>query len=65
MADQDAAALQADVLRRVVELDETSPEVISDLEQSLQHLLAEDLRAVESLATRCLSWCPRFRLIRC
>src|SRR5262249_43608955 len=39
------AELQTDVLRRVADLDETNPDVLRELEQSLQTLLAHELRA--------------------
>ncbi len=42
------AKLQADVLRRVAELDRSDPEVIRDIEEELQTLLADEIRAARN-----------------
>lgn len=40
-----SSSLQADVLKRVSELEETSPDVLQELERSFEHLLASEAQA--------------------
>jgi hypothetical protein len=41
-----APQLQADVLRRIVDLDETDPEIIREVEQQMERVLSDQLRTV-------------------